>query len=52
MADEGVRMPMGSGGLLRYYDEYRSKIQIRPHYVILAIALVVIAELFLRGFAS
>lgn len=52
MADEGIRMPMGTGGLLRYYDEYKSKVQIKPHYVIIMIVAVIILELLLRGFGK
>lgn len=47
MAEEGIRIPAGSGGLIRYYDEYRSKLQIKPTHVIIAIALVVIFEIAL-----
>ena len=50
MANEGVRIPMGSGGLVRYSDEDKSKIQIKPQYVILLIVLTVIFELILNGF--
>lgn len=52
MADEGIRMPMGTGGLLRYYDEYKSKVQIKPQYIIIMIAVVIILELFLKGFGK
>ncbi len=50
MADDGVRIPLSTGGLLRYYDEYRSRIVIKPQYVILVIVLTVILELALRLF--
>ncbi|MBI2143605.1 preprotein translocase subunit Sec61beta [Candidatus Woesearchaeota archaeon] len=48
MADEKISMPSSQGGLVRYYSEYKSKIQIKPiHVVALAIGIVVF-ELMLR----
>ncbi len=50
MADE-VRVPLSTGGLLRYYDEYRSKIVIKPQYIVLIIILTAILAIGLRAFA-
>ena len=50
MADDKITMPSSQGGLVRYYNEYKSKIQIKPlHVVALAVAVIVI-ELILRIF--
>ena len=36
-------MPSGIGGLVRYFDEYRSKIEFKPgHIIILAVVIMVI----------
>lgn len=48
MADKTVSIPSGSGGLLRYYDESKSKFRIKPSYVILFIIFTVIFEILLR----
>lgn len=49
MADDNrINMPSGMGGLVRYFDEYKSKIQLKPVYVIFLIALIIIVELVLR----
>lgn len=48
MADQGFRMPSGSGGLVRYSDEYKSKIQLKPVHVIIIIAVVIVAEIILK----
>jgi preprotein translocase subunit Sec61beta len=48
MADSNFRIPMGSGGLVRYDDESRSKLRIKPEYVIALIVLTVIFELILK----
>ena len=40
---EKIQMTSSMGGLVRYFDEYKSKISIRPgHVVILAIVIIVI----------
>ncbi|MBI2580417.1 preprotein translocase subunit Sec61beta [Candidatus Woesearchaeota archaeon] len=50
MADERISMPSSQGGLVRYYNEYKSKIQIKPIHVV-AFAIAVIAlELLIRIF--
>lgn len=48
MADQGFRMPSGSGGLVRYSDEYKSKVQLKPVHVIIIISIVVAAEIILK----
>lgn len=52
MADEQISMPSSQGGLVRYFNEYKSKIRIKPiHVVALAVAVIVI-ELLLKVFAA
>jgi len=48
MADERVRLPASTGGLVRYYDEYKSKLSVKPIFVILFIILLVIIEIWLH----
>jgi len=48
MADNQIRMPSGMGGITRYFDEYTSKIQIKPAYVIVLIAAVILFEIVVR----
>ncbi len=48
MAAPQLRVPSSGGGLVRYFDEYKSKIQIKPEFIILLIILVVIFEILLR----
>lgn len=47
---DDVRMPMGMGGLVRYGEEPKDTIKIKPEYVIIFSLLVVFAELFLKFF--
>lgn len=47
MADERISMPASQGGLVRYYNEYKSKVQVKPiHVVAFAIAVIVLEILF------
>lgn len=44
--DNKIRMPSGQGGLTRYFDEYKSKIEFSPMLiVIMAIVIMLIVIL-------
>lgn len=47
MAQERIQMPASGGGLIRYSEEYKSKISFNPIILIAIIILIVIIELFL-----
>lgn len=50
MADEGkIQMPSTMGGIVRYFDDYKSKIQFKPGHVVLLAAIVIIAEIILHA---
>jgi preprotein translocase subunit Sec61beta len=38
---EQLHVPASSGGLVRYFDEYKSKIQVKPEMVIVMIVIVI-----------
>lgn len=48
MADQRVSMPSGMGGLVRYFDDYKSKIEFSPEHLLAAIVLVIVAEILLH----
>ncbi|MEK6864139.1 MAG: preprotein translocase subunit Sec61beta, partial [Nanoarchaeota archaeon] len=48
MADDKIRMPSSGGGLIRYYDEYKSKYEFPPIYVVVAVAAVLVLVTILR----
>ncbi|MFA5887786.1 MAG: preprotein translocase subunit Sec61beta [Candidatus Nanoarchaeia archaeon] len=48
MADDKIRMPSSGGGLIRYYDEYKSKYEFPPIYVVVAVAAVIVLVTILR----
>ena len=45
--DNKIQMPSGMGGLVRYFDDYKSKIEFKPGWVLGFIILVIILEAFL-----
>lgn len=48
MATPTLRIPSAGGGLVRYFDEYKSKIQLKPEVIVFIIILVILFEGFLR----
>lgn len=48
MADNKIQMPMSGGGLVRYSDEFESKIMLSPTVVIVLIAIFIVVEIFLH----
>ena len=51
MADDKVTLPSSGGGFVRYFEETKSKLQIPPLYIIIAIAVVIIVEIYFYKFA-
>lgn len=47
MSNEKIQMPSSGGGIVRYFDEYKSKIKIPPKFVIGLIVVVSIAGIIL-----
>lgn len=50
MADNKIQLPQSGGGLVRYFEDYKSKIEFSPITVIVIIAIVIVLELVLRKF--
>ena len=46
--DNKVSMPSSMGGLVRYFDEYKSKFEIKPGHVIALIVAVIIIMIILH----
>lgn len=45
-------MPSGMGGLVRYFDEYKSKIKFKPGQVIVICGVVIIIMLVLYAYGN
>jgi len=48
MTDDRINLPSGMGGLMRYFDEYKSKIQLKPEHIVVLIAIFIIIEVILK----
>jgi preprotein translocase subunit Sec61beta len=48
MAEEKIRMPATQGGLVRYFEDYKSKFEFKPGHVILMAGIVVVIEILLH----
>ncbi len=46
--DNKIRMPSSMGGLVRYFDEYKSRIQFKPGHIIILILVVIALEILLH----
>ncbi len=47
-AQKGMRMPAGMGGIIRYFEDYKSKLEIKPEYVVYIAALFIISVIIMR----
>ena len=52
MAKDKVNMPSGIGGLVRYFDEYKSKIEFKPGVVIIMVVIVIIIMIIIHTSGS
>jgi len=52
MAQDRISMPSGMGGLVRYFDEYKSKIEFKPGHIIVLCIVVMIIMIFLYNFGN
>ena len=52
MADDKLRIPSSGGGIIRYFEDYKSKIEITPTVIVGAIVAVIIIEIILHASGS
>lgn len=50
--DDKIRLPSGQGGLTRYFDEYKSKIEFAPSTIIIFAIAVMVIVLLLHHFGG
>ena len=50
MAQNKINTPAGFGGLVRYSEEYESKIKLKPEHVVIFIILVIVFVAVLKIF--
>ena len=47
-----IQMPSGIGGLVRYFDEYKSKISFKPGHVVILAIVVIVIMILLHAYGS
>lgn len=52
MAQDKISMPSGMGGLVRYFDEYQSKIKFKPGHIIILCVVVIVIMVFLYSYGN
>jgi len=52
MGKNKVSMPQSTGGLVRYFDEYKSKLQMKPGLIIVLVIVVIIISIFLHTYGN
>lgn len=50
--DNKIRMPMGQGGLTRYFDEYKSAIEFSPAAVVVLSIVIMIIVILMHYFGA
>jgi preprotein translocase subunit Sec61beta len=54
MAKDRISMPSSMGGLVRYFDEYKSRISLKPGTVVvisvIVVIIMIIVHLYGKGF--
>lgn len=50
--DNKINMPSGIGGLVRYFDEYKSKIEFKPGMVIVMVVAIIIIVAILHTYGN
>lgn len=50
--NDKVNMPSGMGGLVRYFDDYKSKIEFQPGHVIVFILIIMVLIILLATFGN
>ncbi|MBW2974497.1 preprotein translocase subunit Sec61beta [Candidatus Woesearchaeota archaeon] len=52
MAQDKISMPSGMGGLVRYFDEYKSKIEFKPGHIIILCVVVMVIMIILYTYGN
>jgi len=51
MSKDKIQMPASQGGLVRYFDEYKSKFTLKPVHVIIFIIIIIVLLIALNALA-
>lgn len=50
--DKKITMPQSTAGLVRYFDDYKETVQIKPEYILYITTFIIIVEMILRHTAA
>jgi preprotein translocase subunit Sec61beta len=50
--DTRVNMPTSTAGLVRYFDDYKSKIELKPGHVVVLAAVIMIMLIILHTYGG
>ncbi|PIU72243.1 preprotein translocase subunit Sec61beta [Candidatus Woesearchaeota archaeon CG06_land_8_20_14_3_00_33_13] len=50
--DNKINLPSSGGGLIRYFDEYRSKVSFKPGHIITLVVIIIIIEIILHTWGN
>jgi len=50
--DNKISLPSSGGGLIRYFDEYKSKISFKPGHIIILVIIIIIIEIILHTWGN
>ena len=48
MADNRIQLPQSGGGLVRYFEDYKSKIEFSPWVIIIFILIIIVGVIILQ----
>ena len=46
--NDKIRMPSSTAGITSYWDDVKTRVEMRPEYVIVLAALIIVVELLLQ----
>lgn len=52
MAQEKLSMPSAQGGLVRYFEESKSLVQLQPEHALILVGLMIVLILFLHAYGA
>ncbi|MBS3136095.1 preprotein translocase subunit Sec61beta [Candidatus Woesearchaeota archaeon] len=52
MSQDRISMPSGIGGLVRYFDEYKSKIEFKPGHIVLLCIIIMAVMIVLYAYGG
>ena len=52
MKQDKIQMPSGMGGLVRYFDDYSSKLRFKPGHIVILVIVVIALVLLLHIYGN